>query len=467
MFGAISRRLLYPLNEWREGTQILPGLRALQTSQYAPAEDMADMRWRKLQRLLCHAFHNVPFYRQHFRDSGITPDDIRGFDDLRRLPPLTKDDIVGNLDNLTATNVPPSAMHRAASGGSTGRHTPFWRDNHCLNIKNAAQFRFDSWAGWQIGDKVAYVWPAIQDFADGATLKQRLRAALVDRILMLYAGSIEEATLAEHADALNRYRPKLIRAFPNPLSVLARFLRQSSRHRIRPSGVLTTGEPLLLAQRLLFEEVFGCPVFDCYASRECGQHACECEAHDGLHVNSECLHLEFEMDDAPVKPGQPGHILITDFENYGMPFIRYRIEDMGTPLDGDCRCGRTLPRMAMGAGRVSDFLLSPYDGSLVSGASMCHYLLVVGPDVGQLQIIQDAPDHLTILVKASGESSSTVVDNRHVEDTIARIFHGTMRTTIEPVASIPHEKSGKYRFCINRLPLSSKGHDCEQSRNEV
>jgi phenylacetate-CoA ligase len=122
--------------------------------------------------------------------------------------------------------------------------------------------------------------------------------------------------------------------------------------------------------------------------------------------------------------------------------------------------------MAVGAGRVSDFLLSPYDGSLVSGASMCHYLLAAGPDVGQLQIIQDAPDHLTILIKASGGSSS-VADNRHIEDTIARIFHGTMRTTIEPVASIPHEKSGKYRFCINRLPMTSKSHECGQVGSEV
>lgn len=273
---------------------------------------------------------------------------------------------------------------------------------------------------------------------------------------MLYAGNIEEATLAEHAKALSRYRPNLIRAFPNPLSVLVKYLRHNPRYRIRPRGVLTTGEPLLAEQRLLVEEVFGCPVFDCYASRECGQHACECEAHDGLHVNAECLHLEFEMNGKPVGVGELGHILITDLDNYGMPFIRYHIEDMGTPLDGSCSCGRTLPRMVMGAGRVSDFLLSPFDGSLVSGSSMCHYLLAIGPDVGQLQIIQDARDHLTIRLRANKNQESTIVERRYLEDTIARIFHGTMRTTLVPVESIPHEKSGKYRFCINEYLAAKK-----------
>jgi phenylacetate-CoA ligase len=452
MLGVISRRLLFTLNEWREGTRLLPEMRVLETSQYAPVDRLSNLRLRKLHSLLRHAFDNVPFYRRRFQESGVTPDDIRSFEDLRRLPPLTKDDIIGGGGSLLALNIPRSAMHSNTSGGSTGRYVVFWRDNDCLNIKNAAKLRFDSWTSWRVGDKVAYVWPAIQDFATVETLKLRLRRSLVDRMLMLNAGSLDEAAIATIAHALSQYRPRLIRAFPNPLHIVAKFLRENPRLQVRPRGVLTTGEPLLPAQRLLFEEVFGCPVFDCYASRECGQHACECEAHDGLHINSECLHLEFEMNGKPVGVGECGHILITDLDNYGMPFIRYRIEDMGTPLDGSCSCGRTLPRMAMGAGRVSDFILSPYDGSLVSGASLLHYLVVEAPDVGQMQIVQDERDHLTIRLAMNKSLESAVVERRYLEDTIARIFHGTMRTTFESVDSIPHEKSGKYRFCINKLP---------------
>ena len=137
-----------------------------------------------------------------------------------------------------------------------------------------------------------------------------------------------------------------------------------------------------------------------------------------------------------------------------MPFIRYRIEDMGIPLDGSCPCGRTLPRMAMGAGRVSDFIVSPYDGSLISGPSLLLYLIDEGPDVGQIQIIQDARDHITIRMRVKNNQESMTAGHRHLKDTIARIFHGAMRMTLEPVASIPHEKSGKYRFCINLFHAS-------------
>lgn len=209
---------------------------------------------------------------------------------------------------------------------------------------------------------------------------------------------------------------------------------------------MTTGEPLLAGQRRLFEDVFGCPVFDCYGSRECGQHACECEAHDGMHINAECLHLEFERGGKPVATGESGEILITDFENYGMPFIRYRIEDMGVAIASPCNCGRTLPRMAMHAGRISDFVVSPADGSYVLGAALCHYLIAEGPDVGQLQVVQDAHDHLTIRVK---KSNSQALASEHVQNVIANMFHGAMRLTLEEVEAIPHETSGKYRFCIN------------------
>jgi len=131
-----------------------------------------------------------------------------------------------------------------------------------------------------------------------------------------------------------------------------------------------------------------------------------------------------------------------------MPFIRYDMEDIGVPLGEGCTCGRTLPRMAMQAGRVSDYVVSPHDGSLVFGASLCHYLLAAGPDVGQIQIIQDERDHLTIrLVESCGENAA---DLSHVREVMNRLFHGAMRMRFEFCSSIPHEKSGKYRFCINR-----------------
>lgn len=450
MYAWLIRRCLYPLNEWREGTCVLDRLRFLQRTQFASQGALEDLQFRKLAALLRHAFHNVPFYRRRFQESGMAPEDIRSLEDLRKLPPLTKNDIVRNLNELVARNFTPAELHRAASGGSTGRHTPFFRDNMCLNIKHAARLRFDSWCGWKVGEKVAHFWPAIQDLVETETWRRRLRRLVLDRSLMLNAGNLKQADLARYASMIRTYGPVLIRAFPNPLAVFAQYLRDAGNQAIRPRGVLTTGEPLLPSQRALFQEVFQCPIFNCYASRECGQHACECEYHAGLHINAECLYIEFETDGRAAQPGELGRVLITDLDNFGMPFVRYDIEDLGIPLDGSCSCGRGLPRMAMQAGRVSDYVVSPYDGSLVFGASLCHYMLATGPNVGQIQVIQDAQDHLTIRVRKGGIDAQKV-DLSHLQNVVRSIFHGTMRLTFEFCDVIPHERSGKYRFCINRV----------------
>ena len=112
-------------------------------------------------------------------------------------------------------------------------------------------------------------------------------------------------------------------AFPSPLAIFAKYLEEMNGDAIHPKGVVTVGEPLLASQRSLFERVFQCPIFDCYVSRECGHAAAECDAHQGLHIDAESLHVEFQMDGKPVSAGWPGRILITDFEE-----LRYAVHSL-------------------------------------------------------------------------------------------------------------------------------------------
>jgi phenylacetate-CoA ligase len=455
--SAIVKHLTFPLYQRLKGSRVLPHLRELMKTQFLPPEELRELRLRKLRRILEHANQNTAYYRRVFDEAGFNPANVRDFADLEKLPILTKSDIIRNLDGMRATNLSPDEMHRSATGGSTGERTPFFRDNRCLSFKKAVEFRFNRWAGWDVGQRIAYVWPAIQDLAGGSTLRGRMRNALVDRSLMLYSGKLDDEILTSHTQALNAFSPTLIRAFTNPLYVLAKFLKaRKNIAAFRPRAVIATGEPLLPSQRALFEEVFECAVFNLYATRENGHVASECDAHSGLHIATESLHIEFVRNGRGVPVGQPGRVLITDFENFGMPFIRYQIEDVGVPLDRTCVCGRTLPLMAFEAGRISDFLVSPRDGSLVSGSSLCHYLIAEGPDVGQVQIVQDARDHLLIRLRRSDRSQEQNAEQiERFQAIIARIFDGGMRTSIDFVDSIPHEKSGKYRFCINRISSES------------
>lgn len=449
--GFVSKHLIWPLNEFRERKFTLKELRRLKQSEFASTDERHANGVKKLKRLLIHAAKNCPFYKNRFDACGFHPEEFRDFADLKQIPPLSKEDLVQSLDELVAQNIPASQLHKNASGGSTGRHTPFYRDNECLDRKMAAQLRFMQWTGWDIGQKVTQYWPALQDFSHSSSLKSRLKEILVFRRQKLPAGELNEQTMGRQMEQIAGYAPTLIRAFPNPLSIFAEFIEQKPI-KIRPRGIITVGEPLLDGHRKLFERVFDCSVYDCYVSRECGHIASECDRHDGLHLNDDSLHVEFlDENDQDAKPGQPGRIVITDYENFGMPFVRYEIQDMGIRLDRACSCGRTLPLMSVGAGRISDFIFSPKDHARISGASLCHYLLADGPTVGQLQIIQDRADHLTIKIRKENNSDGQSIDTAAAHQVLDRIFDGKMRISWEFVDQIPHEKSGKYRFCINQV----------------
>jgi phenylacetate-CoA ligase len=166
-----------------------------------------------------------------------------------------------------------------------------------------------------------------------------------------------------------------------------------------------------------------------------------------MHINSECLFIEFLRNGKPVKDGEPGDIVITDLFNFGMPFIRYQLGDVGIPSSGSCACGRSLPLMEMTAGRESDFLISPHDGSLIMGLSLL-VPFVENPKVGQLQIIQDKIDHIIMRIAKDKDFKD---ENLEIfKKTVNNIFHGKMALSIEFVDKILHDRSGKYRFAIRK-----------------
>src|SRR5690606_21936692 len=137
-------------------------------------------------------------------------------------------------------------------------------------------------------------------------------------------------------------------------------------------SIVVGAEKLHDFQRDLIERVFEAPVFETYGSREFMLIGAECEHHDGLHVTAENLIVEVIDDDGnPVPEGTEGDVAITDLTNLGMPFIRYRNGDRAVAAEGDCACGRTLPRLARVAGRRLDVLTTP-DGRQLPGEFFPH-----------------------------------------------------------------------------------------------
>lgn len=447
--SGIIRNVIFPLWKIKDGKKNVRGyLAELRKSQYMPEKDLQQFRWKRLKSMLDYAYKHIPFYRARFQQSGITPDDISTHSDLQKLPLLTKEDIQDHLDEIISDEYTKAGLFRDQTGGSTGSPLVFYNTHDRRELREAATFRHDSWAHKNIGDKTALLWGAVQDLTPYQGIKAGLRNALLERKLILDASALTNDDMFRFVNELQRYRPKVIRAYANTMRLFAEFIEKHGLSVPSPRSVICSSEVLLHETRIFIERVLGTEVFNRYGCREFSVIASECEKHKGMHINAEHLYLEFVKGGAHAAEGEMGEIIVTDMMNYGMPLIRYNIKDVGRPLDGLCQCGRSLPLMELGQGRVTDFLVTPA-GKYVSGIAVCTFVITNIPGIRQIQIIQDSREH--ILVKLARNDKFTDEALAALNRNFDRFLDADVKRDFEYVESIPSEQSGKYRFCISNV----------------
>ncbi|MBI2886614.1 MAG: phenylacetate--CoA ligase family protein [Chloroflexi bacterium] len=417
----------------------------LERSQWWPRERILDLQWAKLQRLIRHVYQQVPHYREAMEALGMEPQDLRGPEDYARLPLLSKQEINAQRETLVAVGFPRSRLIRTASGGSTGAPVGFYHDPDMVTSYRAVKLRNFRWAGWEPGDAWARLWGSQFDVAPHQALGQRLWDRLT-RVLVLPCWDLTTTTMRSYGEALLRFQPAVIEAYVTPMYHFARFLQQEGITGIRPRGIICSAEMLFPHQRELIQQVFQCKVFNRYGGREMGDVAHECPA-GTMHVNAESIYVEFIRDGRPARVGESGELVLTALDLYGMPLLRYRVEDMGAPSDAVCPCGRGLPAMEVVEGRVQDLITLP-GGRYLPGEFFPH--LFKDFDVAQFQVVQDRLEHLTIrLVRGSQLTEQQVT---YLLDKVREYTEGAAQIDLEFCQEIPATPSGKFRYTISHVP---------------
>jgi phenylacetate-CoA ligase len=210
-----------------------------------------------------------------------------------------------------------------------------------------------------------------------------------------------------------------------------------------PRAVVSRGERLTEVRRRTLREAFRAPVVDHYGCTEMADLAQSCpDAPTGLHVLNDRVLLRIVIEDGrPAGPGERGRVLLTDLENFVMPFINYPVGDwvvMGAP----CSCRRGLPVLAAIDGRDSEVLQLP-SGDRVSGVTLEAYIRFAC-DIGLLreyQFVQTALDRLRLLVVAT--SSFAGAPATALREGLEMLLGPGLTVEIVEVAEIQPEPSGK------------------------
>jgi phenylacetate-CoA ligase len=442
MLTWLSKHVFFPLWELKDGAHRGRYLRELSTSQWLGADTLYQHQWGRLRETVAYAFRHCPYYQQRFADIGFAGT-LQDWRDFQRLPVLSKRDIRENGDRLLSREFRREDLVETKTGGSTGVALKLYFDTRCQEMRNAAAMRSDQWAGWDIGMKVAAVWgnPPVAD-----TWKTKLRNLLLNRMIYLDTMNINEGSVRRFVQEWRRENPRVIFGHSHSIYILAMYLQRLDVADIRPRGIISTSMMLLEPERRVIEEVLHCPVTNRYGCEEVSLIGSECERHEGFHLNSDHVVVEFLRDDGTqAAPGEEASIVVTDLINRGMPLIRYRVEDMGVRSDRICLCGRGLPLMERVTGRQADFLKRP-DGSLVAGVSLVERTLTAIPGIEQMQLVQDELHR--VCVKVVKDGSFNGMSELKLRNELQAVFGDEVTIDIQYVLALDQTRSGKYRFAI-------------------
>ncbi|MEA2716215.1 MAG: hypothetical protein QOI99_532 [Actinomycetota bacterium] len=336
---------------WRLGARY-GEFRALATEgETWDVAQVEEYQFGQLRRTLAHAAASCPFYQRRFREAGFRPEALSDFDGLRGCPSLTKDDLLAHREEMVSSEVPAGERLYMTTGGSTGVPVGFYLHKGVSRPKEQA-FLEAQWkrAGYFDGARLAVI--------RGHVTSDRARGAIASYDatrdwLMLSSSHLTEARLPEYLEALEKFRPDLLHAYPSAALQLADFLERAGQTwRLPLRAVLCGSERLTLPQKRLLERVFGCRVFRWYGHAERVVLAGEGRQSDSFHFWPQYGFVEF----GPADDEGLCEVIGTSFHNLAFPMVRYRTGDRVRVATE----GREFPWAAAGevAGRDQEFLVS-------------------------------------------------------------------------------------------------------------
>lgn len=427
--------------------------RQLRAQQFAPPGEWQARQRQRVQALLVHAQAQVPYYRRLLAERGVTrPEQITAAT-LRLLPVLTKRELSGAFTELLAGDVSARSSFRNTSGGSTGEPTVFVQDRDYAAWAEATKLLFDSWTGFELGERRVRLWGSTRDLFSGPGLRRHLGQAVMNE-RWLNAFEMTPDTMDRYVQVIDTFRPALLLGYSDALFTLAQHIQARGVKLRPPRAVMSSAGNLYPAARQTIAAAFGAPVFDRYGSREVGDVACEC-ASGTLHLNP-WTHLVEILDDQgrALPPGEVGRVTVTVLGNWSMPLLRYDIGDLGALAPARrCACGRSLPALSGLHGRTTDCFVLPSGGRVMAEA-MIHLIGVelALPNLQKFQVVQRAPAQVTLrLVTRSGEPLHAA-DEERVRRGLRRMLLDEVTPELEYCERIPPSPSGKYRYTVSLLP---------------
>ena len=427
-------------------SRIPANLREIRKYEYAPRDELEELQRRKLEKLLIHAYNNVPYYNKVLKQCGVVSDGKMRIEEYSKIPLLTKEIIRREGENLYSKDYEDRKPYENTSGGSTGEPVKFIQDKEYDDWNIATKLYFNEVLGKEIGDGEIKFWGSDRDILAGnLTIKDRLINVIYNR-KFFNCYRLGEQEIRRLVELNNTFKPVAYWSYMEAALELSNFL---SCHQLlfhSPKIVISTIGPLTEEVKEKIESNMKCKVYNQYGSREVGAISCQCKEQKSMHTFPWWNYIEIINQDGEPVENQEGRVIVTTLHNYSMPLIRYEIGDVAIGGEHGCDCGRNSLLIRKVMGRTLGYFKKP-DGSLAHSHFLVQALFFRGW-IKRFQIIQDEIDHIFIKVELGHGCEPLQADIEDISKKTKILMGQTCRVDFEYVPVIERSASGKFLYTI-------------------
>ena len=401
-------------------------------------EDKLEYQRSEMVKFVRFAYENSKFYRELYKDVDI--DSIQTVEDLKKLPVVDKEMLRANIDDCMVKTV--GAYHWGHTGGTTGTSLSFIVSDEDKMKRMANLDYFKQKVGFRHLKMKRATFNGKHIIPPNQKKKVFWRYNKPCKQMIYSSFHITEENMQYYVDSLNKFKPQAIDGFFTSMCDIAGYMeRHNIKAEFKPVGIFPTSETLTDSGRELLERVFGCKVYNQYASSEGAPFVYDCE-NQVLHVDLSSGVFE--------KYNDTDEVLVTSFTTHATPLIRYRIGDrMVFDKDGTCPCGNNSPIVKSIEGRRLDFLYTA-EGAKINAGNVSNLLKYLPNTVVRSQFVQDKMDEVTLLLEVDKKLYKDEYDSL-IEKEFKHKFGENTKLTIRHVDEIPREKSGKFRMIKNSV----------------
>lgn len=321
-----------------------------------PVDEIKKLQDEKLVKQVCYVYDNVKYYRDLMDKKGVSPLDIKGTEDLHKLPFICKDDLREAYPyGLLATDVKNCVRIHSTSGTTGKRVVAFYTQND-VDMWEDCCARAITAAGGTEHDvvQVAYGYGL---FTGGAGIHGGSHKAGCLTLPMSSGNTERQIQFMMDLNAT------ILCCTPSYAAYIGETLHEKG---FKPEdNKLKAGifgaEPWTEEMRRDIENKLGIKAYDIYGLTEISGPgvAFECEEQNGMHINEDHFIAEIIDPDTgeTLSLGSKGELVFTSLDKEAFPLLRYRTRDICVLSREKCSCGRTFVKMTKPLGRSDDMMI--------------------------------------------------------------------------------------------------------------